>query len=273
MKYSNHPQHQPLLKLFFWNPNVYYCYAEYLWVCWVEAADYVLMITLAVVIYRTIVKKEDVTPKSDPTFAKIVLVAFIIYPIVWTCIVGGVASISGFTRKGLSCAPSDAPPIMGIVQCFVALVIMIVLLTISLRRPLYTVVDEKEGGKEENGTEVYIWQVVRNLRNLSDSPQNRKAWLTIRFIIIMVLQSAPRLSYNAYYLSIIITPPNTSSPTAGQIQGYLIPPLCYWLNAMVVLWGNKSLHKWLQRNVWSYVSVNTTASEKSLNLEPRVNEI
>jgi len=247
---------------FFWSPKPPACYTLFLWVSWVEAADFVLVITLAVVIYRTIVRKEDVSSKTDPTFMRTVFITVAIYPVVWTCIVGGVTSMSGYAVRGPTCAPlSYDPMIMGIVQCFVGLAVMAVLLGISLRYPLYTLVDDKSNGKDDS--EVYIWQVVRQVRNLSDTPQNRKAWLTIRFIIIMVLQTAPRVSYNIYYLAIIgstLTPEQTN---AGILQGYVIPPVCYWLNALVVLWGNKSLHKWLQGNVGRYVSLDRSANSTS----------
>jgi len=171
---------------------------------------------------------------------RIVLLIFVVYPIVWVCTVGGVSSIMGYSRKGLSCAPnSNAPSIMGIVQCFIAFFVLASLLGVSLR---------------------YIWQVVRQIRDLSDSPQNRKAWLTVRFIIIIILQTAPRFSYNFYYLSILIVAPTPGAPTPGAMQGYLIPPICYLLNAMVVVWGNKSLHQWLRGNVWKYISLDRTSA-------------
>jgi len=68
--------------------------------------------------------------------------------------------------------------------------------------------------------------------------------------------------YNAYYLLLTpvgknISPMKLSNISWLPIIGILV---CYYLNALVVVWSNKSLHKWL---LGKYVNLTSSSSSGS----------
>jgi len=226
---------------FYWTPSQIECGVIYLWVSWVEAADFVLVFTLALVIYKSVVLKEDLSYKANKKYLLLFIGVFTIYPIVYTVIVGAVAfKTGGFDLRATSCAPkSEDASIIGICQCFIALTILLVFMGSTLR---------------------YIWQVVKQVRIVADSSQNSKAWIAIRFILIVILQTAPRLSYNMYYFALAVdTNMSDASVTAASWEGSVIPIVAYYLNAMVVLWANRPLLVWI-RKLYDSVPVSKTSS-------------
>jgi len=228
---------------FFWTPTQNDCATIFLWVCWVEAADLVLALSLAIVLYRTIVLKEDLSYEARKSFFLTVLAILLIYPFVYATIVGSVAtSQGGYNLKATSCAPTgQGAGIIGMIQCFSALAILIYFLTISLRRPLYSVI-----GDDRPSEDIYIWQVVKNAKFGSDSDENSRAWLIVRFVLAIILQTAPRISYNTYYLVLAVDTHVTEAQTlAAGWAGAVVPIVCYLLNACVALAGNRCLWEWL----------------------------
>jgi len=210
---------------FYWNQTQEVCAIFYLWIAYVEAAQFVLSLSLGGIIYLAIVKKVVISFKTNIRHKLIVIGSLLIYPVVYTIIMGYVASIDGYLLQGTSCTPiSNAPSIIAICQCFAAVVILVVLIGNSLR---------------------YIWQVVRDAYNMNDSSLNKRAWITVRFLLIIFLQAAPRIAVNTYYLILTLHSSVSNSETnSAAWEGTVIPLVCYWLNALVVFWGNKSFHKW-----------------------------
>jgi len=250
---------------FFWTPTQTTCAVIYLWVVIVEAMQFVLAITLAVIIYQTVVKKVDVTYDANPRFMRSVVTIFILYAIIYTVIVGSVAYAGGgYNAKGATCAPySLGPSIIGICQCFIGVSILIIFLGISLKYPMYSLVDEKEG--QQN---IYIWRVVTNARGLSDSSQNKRAWITIRFLLVIFLQAGSRIAFNLYYLVQAIGSNKKNYEDMGLTDSDFTKELIgasweasvlvwvfYYLNALVVLWANKALQQWIYKK-YSYLSSN-----------------
>jgi len=226
---------------FYWTPTQTNCAVIFLWVSWVEAADFVLVLSLAVALYRTIVLREDLSYKSKKSFFSIVLAVFAIYPFVYAFFMGGIVTgTGGYDLKLTSCAPvSNGASIIGIVQCFIAFCILVVFMSLSLRHPLYVVV-----GDGQPPEEIYIWHVFR--AKASNSDENSRAWVIIRFVVVIILQTAPRIAYNAYYLALAVnTHISAEGLFAAAWEGSIIPVVCYYLNALVALWGNKSLQEWL----------------------------
>jgi len=226
---------------FYWTPTQTDCAVVYLWVPWVEAADFVLVLTLAIALYRTIVFKEDVSYKAKKSFFLTFLVVFIVYPFVYAIFVGGVVTgTGGYDLRESSCAPvKNAASIIGIAQCFTVLCILVVFMSISLRHPLYVVI-----GDGQPAEEIYIWDVFR--ANASNSTENSKAWVIIRFVLIIILQTAPRIAFNAYYLTLAVdTHISAAGLNSAGWAGDIIPIACYYMNALVVLWANKSLQEYL----------------------------
>jgi len=251
---------------FYWSQTLRNCATIYLWVAWVEASQYVLAISLSVVVYLTVVQKEELSYKSSKRIFWTVVTVFIVYPIVYTCMLGAVTASQGYKAVGASCAPlSYAPSVIGICQCFLAVIIISVLICISLKYPIYTVIPDDYASPSE---EIYIWGVIKNIRHMASSSQHRKAWITIRFVLIIFLQAAPRVLYNVYYL--MLTPVGKYL-TPKQLDNFAWAPLatvlgCYYLNAVVVVWSNKSLHKWIVRHKWfvgKYVTFSATSSGSS----------
>jgi len=184
-----------------------------------------------------------------------IIILFIVYPIIYAIIVGSVAGTGGgYNLQSTSCVPYDlAPSIIGICQCFTGVSVLVVFLGISLKYPMYSLVDEKEGQKN-----IYIWRVVTNARRYVDSPQNQRAWITIRFILVIILQAGSRLGFNAYYLVLAIGDKKStyhkmgitdseyaSEKNAANWDSTLLVLLCYYLNGVVVLWANKGLQQWI----------------------------
>jgi len=253
---------------FFWSPTQTSCAFIYLWVVMVEAMEFVLVITLAVIIYLTIVRKIDVTYGANPWFMRTIIAVFVIYPIVYTAVVGRVAHIDGYNSQSTSCVPNNiAPSVIGICQCFIGVSVLIFFLGISLKYPLYSLLDEKEG--QQN---IYIWRVVTNARRLSDTIQNKRAWITIRFLLVIFLQAGSRIAFNSYYLVLALGDnPKTlvnmgispgayaKEKVAADWQCTIIVMACYYLNGLVVLWANKGLQQWLLKR-YAYFSSNVWTS-------------
>jgi len=137
-----------------------------------------------------------------------------------------------------------------------------ILIGISLKYPLYTVIPDDNSQRTEE--KIYIWNVVKNIRYIAANSQHRKAWITIRFVIIIFLQATPRVMYNVYYLMLTpvgnyLTPKQKDNLAWVPVIGVLA---CYYLNALVVMWSNKSLHKWL---LGKYVNIAASTSSSSTN--------
>jgi len=100
---------------------------------------------------------------------------------------------------------------------------------------------------------------------MTSSTQSRRAWITIRFMLIIILVAAPRVFYNVYYLLLTSagsyqTPAEVVSVAWLPVYGVL---LCYYLNAVVVVWSNKSLHKWLLGKYVEFSGSDSADTEKS----------
>jgi len=113
--------------------------------------------------------------------------------------------------------------------------------------------------------------VIKNVGQMASSSQNRKAWITVRFVIILFLQAAPRVLYNVYYL--LLTPVGNYLTPIQKAEVSWLPTIgilaCYYLNAVVVIWSNKSLRKWL---VGKYVNLSASSSGSSTPQTASTNE-
>jgi len=214
---------------FYWSPTPAACATVWLWISWVEAAQYVLALSLSFIIYVSIVRKQPITYKHNRTYAFGTLIIGIVYPILYTILQGIVVSSVGFKIVGVSCAPgNNAPSIIGIVQCFIVITVLIIFIGMSLRYP-------------------YIWQVLRSVNDVSEYRNNRKVWITIRFIAIIILQALPRVAYNIYYLSLVI---NIGSPKT-QVSNFSTYSILvgYFGNCIVVFWSNRGLQRWIKQKL------------------------
>jgi len=213
---------------FYWSNTYLSCATIYLWVSWVEGAEYILAISLAVVVYMGVVRSINISYDSNKKVCWIVLSVLAVYPIVYTCVIGAVAYYDdGYKFAGTSCGPvSSIPATIGIVQCFVAVTILVVFVCLSTR---------------------HMWIIMGGAVAVGQRRQMLKTFLSyddqlpIRFLLIILSQLWARLAQNVYYLTIAIGTDNNAgwwSATVGVLAGY-------YINALVVLWGNMGLRGWL----------------------------
>jgi len=250
---------------FYWNESSTSCATLYLWAAWVEAAQYVLSISLAIIIYLGVVKKMDFSYESNKQCFWVVAILFVVYPIVYITIVGEAVNERGYSIFLTSCGPkSNAGPIIGIVQCFLAIIIIMSLIGASLKNPLYVAIGDSDDKTTE---QVYVWQIVKSINNLSYSSEMKRAWITIRFVLIILLQAAPRLAFNINYLLAAIPTTSTVTLSHASWATSIVVLVCYYLNAVVILWGNKPLHKWLLQR---YVAIITNRTNIPAFFKPSV---
>jgi len=212
---------------FYWSQTYNSCATIYLWVSWIEGAEYTLAISLAVIIYLTVVHRQDVTYKNNKKVALTVLAVFIVYPIVYTCIIGAVAAHSGgFKFVGSSCGPkSPIPSAIGIGQCFLVFCILSVFMGLSLK---------------------FILRAFKRADVLQSSTQKRHYLVMLRFSLIILCQTWPRVAQNANYLTIALEGPTAPFNQAAWWEATIGVLAGYYLNALVCFWGNTGLHKLLK---------------------------
>jgi len=201
----------------------------------------------------------DVSYDANPQFLRNVVIAFIVYPFVYTLVLGLVARTTGYNLESTSCIPiTDAPSIIGICQCFVMICILVFFLVLSLRHPLYTLVGDKDAPPQQ----VYIWNVLANTRHPDDSSHNRRAWICIRFVLAIFCQAGARIAFNSYYL-LLTQNPDPAQKLAGSWESSVLVFVCYDLNALVVFWSNRGLQKWLAGVFGFSVSDDSSDRDKS----------
>jgi len=173
-------------------------------------------------------------------FLRSVLIVFVVYPAIYTTILGYVAyAQGGYNVIATTCAPfSIGPSVTGMCQCFIGVSILIFLLGISLK---------------------YIWRLIMNTRGISNSPQNRRAWITIRFLFTIFAQAGARVAFNSYYLVQALganatytrmgltEPAYVKEVISASWEASVLLIVLYYLNAVVILWANKSLLQWLHK--------------------------
>jgi len=230
---------QPLNEIWYWNCNQTTGTINYLWVAWVEAADYVLAISLSLCVYKMIVRKENLSYKTHKRFFWYIGGTFLIYPLVYIFMMSMIITFNeGFLIKMSSCVPkSQIPSSIGIGQCLLAVTINAVIIGISLR---------------------YIWKVIRGGHSVNR--MTRHIEITVRFVLIVICQLLPRLGYNSWYLGVAAGAKVGTQQTAlwwvstgGIFFGY-------YANALVVLVINRELRNW---TISRFVDITASLSSKS----------
>jgi len=80
-----------------WKVSNDVCALLYLWVTWIEAAQFVVGVYLALLIYRTVVKKEDLAYyRSNNSLCKTLFIIFWLYTSIYITIIGAVAQNTGY---------------------------------------------------------------------------------------------------------------------------------------------------------------------------------
>jgi len=235
---------------YLWSPGVPECYLLYEWVTWVEAATYVLLVSLAIIIYKDI-RKDDLSYNSNKRLAYAVFAAFVIYPIVYVYIVKTVISIEGVAIIGLSCAPVGiAPSAISIVHSIIVALILLIIAGLSLKTPLYSQVD---GFYTRN---IYIWHVIKDAKRTSKVGVNEKAWKAIKSIVVIFFLIQIRITFSTYYFLI-------------AYYGHLTAP-AFWIGFLGVLlgyFGSVLALIWANRGLCELVCKKQTQEDKSLSMK------
>jgi len=168
------------------------------------------------------------------------LSVFIVYPIIYSLVIFLILRSEEFKISLNTCAPALPASIIGICQTFITLIVEFFFLGGSLR---------------------YIWKIVSSVRGGGAS--NSKFLLTIKFVVTIFLQTTNRMSFNVTYVILYMSKKSDIKTLINA--GYstvIICVICYFLNATVVLVGNKSLINWLKRKYYN-ISVNSSGSGDS----------
>jgi len=192
-------------------------------VMWLEAAHFVLGICLSVIVYKSLVKKEDLSHKYSKKFYWKWFSFFCIYTSLYVTTVGVLASHGGYLITGIPCGPvSLAPSVLGISQGLIALLVESFLLGSTLR---------------------YALVVMGNVRHMSSSTKRSRVWLAYKFALIVVCQTIPRVSFNVTYWYVAIK--SFSETIPAHYTTMVMLTVSYSVTATIVLIGNNSLRDWL----------------------------
>jgi len=242
---------------YYWSPTQFDCAIMYLWIAWVEAAQYVLSIILAFTAFMAIVQKQDLTYAFGKRFYWILIMVFFAYPSLYIIALGSVAQIGGYHISGNSCAPlMNTTSIIAIAQCCVALCLLIFFIGSTLR---------------------YVRIVIRKVQHVKLNRHKKRDYLfTVQFIMIILLQITPHVTQNVYYL-MLATNSNVSAATAKSASDANSTSLllCWYLNAVIVFCTNRSLHNWMNKK-YEHLKGQVSGASKlvgSLSTEPIVHSL
>jgi len=201
--------------------------------------SYVIGIVLSLFIYKTVVKKDDLSYESNKRFFWTVVIFYLVYSTLYVIVVGVVAQRGGYTMVD-GCNPAQAPAsLIGLVQSILSLLIEIVLLGSTLK---------------------YILLVIAKVRQPTHS--HRSGQLAIRFFIIVVCQTLPRVYIEFLHLSFSAT--GTASNLTTDIYAYyVISSLCFLISATVVLVGNQKLRNWISKKYHRFRNITLTSRSRS----------
>jgi len=191
---------------YFWSLTQDTCAFIFLWVPWVEAALFVLSISLALIVYNSFVQTKKVDCGFDyyKKYFKAVVVLIITYPVIYVSVLGSLSG--GYKFVFPSCGPiSTTPLIIGLIQAIVSAVVIVAVLVHIFTAGLL-------------------------------SSHHKKAWRIIRYVLIIFLNALAGVLYNYYYIQL--------SPGDWPLV-YIVVPASYYGVAVLVIWNNIALRKWV----------------------------
>jgi len=244
-KYSNYG---PLSESLVWQPSKSVCALLYMWNVWSEAATFICTTSLALIIYLAVVKKIDVSYGVDKRYFWGFWITFMLYTTIFTVVSALYIDTFGYTFNSFSCSPNTTiPGTVGAVQTGVAVIIEVALIGAAIR---------------------YAKEVFRSVRNTAEKRSSNTTKICIKFAVIIVLQTLPRLYNASYYLLLAAAKANGDSPTqirekqkaaAGAV---IVPAVCFWVNAVYVMASNKHLKASVRKRFSSVVESISSFSGK-----------
>jgi len=216
-----------------WGRDRNACGLLYIWVTWVEGEQFSLVISLSIIVYYSVVKKVDVSYRADPRYFTATASFITIYPILYTSMQALVIAYDGgyvHTNPYLCGPASVTPNAIALGQCVASIVIQTVLFVRSVK---------------------YIWAVVGSVQKITSKSRKRELALTIRFMLIVLFQTLPRIDFNVSYITMIVF---KEKYTALQTMASAVMFLAsYLVSTLVVVSGNKGLHKWIRKHYHRFI--------------------
>jgi len=193
---------------YFWGPGVPECYTLYLWIMWVEAAEYVILVSLAIELYKS-------TTRTNVSYCSIVrsiwriVAAFVVYPILYTSLIKVLISSEGFVHLAPSCAPASAwPSAVSIFHTILLVIVLAIIGGLALQTPRYST------EKEVSASRCQIF------------------WRTIKIVGILSWLLEIRLGFSVYYLNLALE----GKTEVGYWSGFIGVLVGHYLQVFFFLW-------------------------------------
>jgi len=223
------------------------CKLYYAWIAFIDAGQALCTLFMAYVIYKSIVKKIDMSYNTNPRYYQVMVTSFWIYTILWTILIYTVPKYRPPDGALTFCPFSKASfewDVAFIVQFLVATLIEMVLLSRALR---------------------YAKTVWKLAMSSVRSRENYMARLQIRFFFIVFLQATARINWHILTIILSIQLDSVSQIellTIGYIHFTMVLSfLCYFTDILILLLTNRPLTDYVRRRLHLISSLLSTATD------------
>jgi len=221
IKWGPYSQYHEFLN---WNPNQAACKGLYAMCAFVDSGQALSTLFLSYTIYNSVVNKKDMSYDIDPRYFRVMVSLFCVYTAVWTFVIGvfpdyllpdGKITICPITYhdRGYEYAL--------MIQYGISVVLQIYLLGSSLR---------------------YIKQVWALAKSRHRHKDVYYARLQIRFVFLVALQSAPRITWHA--VNIAASKGGLSTNVIRFDMCFLF--VCYFLDILILFTINRPLIEYIK---------------------------
>jgi len=223
IKYS---AYGPLQERMVYNVDQDSCLFLFSWNTFGELGQGVCNVTLALVVYLSVVKKVDLSYETEKRFFWGVVIVFWVYAGTLTA---AFASTTHYRAVNFSCtAETTLPYLFLAAQWFSIFIFLVIVMGRSL---------------------VYIRRVLQaTAHQKANSSQRKKIYLHVRFIAIAFVQTAPRLSGNIYYSYIAAVLDYDKKIFLNMVNTTFVFYVFFNIaDSIIVIIGNRHFWKWVKQ--------------------------